>query len=53
MQEVLQLEATQMLDTCCYSPIVVHVEFATYLSSPYSGQVEHCPSYYKNNRTSI
>jgi hypothetical protein len=37
---MVQLEAAQMLDACCYSPVVVHVVLATYLPSPYSGQAE-------------
>jgi hypothetical protein len=34
---VLQLEAAQMLDAYCYSPVVVHVVFTTYLPMPYFG----------------
>jgi hypothetical protein len=44
VQEVLQLEAAQMLDTCCYSFVVVYVVLATYLPSPYSGKTEYRPS---------
>jgi hypothetical protein len=45
IQEVRQLEATQMLDACYYSLVVVVIELATYLPLPYFGQTERRPSY--------
>jgi hypothetical protein len=45
LQKVLQLEATQILDVCCYSLVVIVVVLATYLPLPCSSQTECRPSY--------
>jgi hypothetical protein len=45
MHKVLLLDVAQMLDACCYSPVVIHVVLTTYLPLPYSGETEHCPSH--------